>query len=192
MWFSCDCAPQAQSQNYQCLMNDAGLQVRTVAGAQFWERIAKICGPLIWENPSVNTHTSNPIIYTLKSVWMPPVLPRASFWLDVGVLRQTLIITLAQRRICRVAFNIPLVKLDPAIPSTSTTSTLRQSSHYKGSKCFSKHRNGDVTSDRCVFSPRIIEVELKSSLNQIFITVTHYCSETCFKRTPGTCQWQSN
>ncbi len=97
-------------------MNDAGLQVRTVAGAQFWERIAKICGPLIWENPSVNTHTSNPIIYTLKSVWMPPVLPRASFWLDVGVLRQTLIITLAQRRICRVAFNKPPCQIRPGDP----------------------------------------------------------------------------
>ncbi len=173
-------------------MNDAGLQVRTVAGAQFWERIAKICGPLIWENPSVNTHTSNPIIYTLKSVWMPPVLPRASFWLDVGVLRQTLIITLAQRRICRVAFNIPPCQIRPGDPEHIHYINFTSIKPLQGSKCFSKHRNGDVTSDRCVFSPRIIEVELKSSLNQIFITVTHYCSETCFKRTPGTCQWQSN
>ncbi len=111
-----------KAKTYQCLMNYAGLQVRTMAGAQFWERIAKICGPLIWKNTSVNTHISNPISYTFKSVWMSPMLLRANLWLDVGVLRQTLIITLAQRRICRVAFNIPLVELDPAIHYINFTS----------------------------------------------------------------------
>lgn len=125
-----------KAKTYQCLMNYAGLQVRTMTGAQFWKRIAKICGPLIWENPSVNTHTSNPISYTLKSVWMPPVLLRANVWLVVGVLKQTLIITLAQRRICRVAFNIPLVELDPAIQYINFTSI----KHYKDSKCFPKWR----------------------------------------------------
>lgn len=137
-WFSCDCAPQAQSQKLSVSdeWRRAAGQDRSgssVLGEDCKDLRAADMGKPLCKHTRTHTHTSNPISYTFKSVWMPPVLLRASFWLDVGVQRQTLIITLAQSHICRVAFNIPPRWIRPSDPEQIhyCASTLSQSRHYK-------------------------------------------------------------